>query len=121
MQSPNNNSIAHNGGTKIWWVQRLTAIIMIPFVIWFVCLSCDLLMHDSQISGHERFLHIMNPLRASALFLFLSVATHHGRIGMKVIIEDYIHCNTMKITSFIIIDVITIMSIIALLFSLLKA
>ena len=74
-------------GTEHWWLQRVTAIANIPLVTFFVIF---ILWH----LGADRaalMASVKHPLIAIALALsFLSVLWHM-RLGMQVIIEDYVH------------------------------
>jgi succinate dehydrogenase / fumarate reductase membrane anchor subunit len=74
-------------GTEHWWLQRVTAIANIPLVIFLVIF---VLAH----LGAERATlvqSVKHPLIAIALAMsFLSILWHM-RLGMQVIIEDYVH------------------------------
>ena len=74
-------------GTEHWWLQRLTAIANIPLVIFLVIFVVAHL-------GAERatlMQSVKHPLIAIALAMsFLSILWHM-RLGMQVIIEDYVH------------------------------
>jgi succinate dehydrogenase / fumarate reductase membrane anchor subunit len=74
-------------GTEHFWRQRLTAIANIPLVLTFVIIVA--LMPGSDF-GTARAL-IGQPLVAILLLLLVLSVTIHMRIGMQVIIEDYIH------------------------------
>ena len=74
-------------GTEHWWLQRLTAIANIPLVIFLVIFVVAHL-------GAERatlMQSVKHPLIAIALAMsFLSILWHM-RLGMQVVIEDYVH------------------------------
>jgi succinate dehydrogenase / fumarate reductase membrane anchor subunit len=74
-------------GTEHWWLQRVTAIANIPLVIFLIIF---VLAH----LGAERatlMQSVKHPLIAIALAMsFLSILWHM-RLGMQVIIEDYVH------------------------------
>lgn len=74
-------------GTEHWWLQRVTAIANIPLVIFLVIF---VLAH----LGAERatlMQSVKHPLIAIALAMsFLSILWHM-RLGMQVVIEDYVH------------------------------
>lgn len=74
-------------GTEHWWLQRVTAIANIPLVIFLIVfILCHL--------GADRaalVTSVKHPLIAVALIAsFLSILWHM-RLGMQVVIEDYVH------------------------------
>jgi succinate dehydrogenase / fumarate reductase, membrane anchor subunit len=83
-----------HAGTGHFWLQRLTAIANVPLVIYFVFLIATL----SGRSHATVTATIGQPLTAILLLgAILSIAVHM-RIGMQVIIEDYVHDEAAKVT-----------------------
>ena len=80
-------------GTGDFWRQRLTAVANVPLVLFLIGLLVAL-----DGSGYAAVRDALgNPFVALMVALaFLSILTHM-RIGMQVIIEDYIHGEGLKI------------------------
>ena len=74
-------------GTEHFWRQRLTAVANVPLTIGFVFIVVGLLGRN-----HAAVVQILgSPLVAVIMLLFIVSITTHMRIGMQVIIEDYVH------------------------------
>lgn len=80
-------------GTHHWWVQRVSAIAMIPAMLYLMTQLPQIVDHD-----HGAFVYWLGqPCPALALGVFLAAAFYHAALGVQVIIEDYIHCEGQKI------------------------
>ncbi|PSM19150.1 MULTISPECIES: succinate dehydrogenase, hydrophobic membrane anchor protein [Nitratireductor] len=80
-------------GTDTFWRQRLTAIANIPLLLFFV----GLLVALNGAGYDEVRATLGNPFVTLVLILVLVSGLVHMRIGMKEIIEDYIHDEGVKI------------------------
>jgi succinate dehydrogenase / fumarate reductase membrane anchor subunit len=74
-------------GVGHWWTQRLTSIALIVLGCWFVVslLSLPALDYATLIAWMR---HGWTTL---PLILFAGVAAWHSQLGVRVIIEDYVH------------------------------
>jgi len=81
-------------GLNHWWVQRLTAIALIPLVVWF---AVSLVMLSGADYGVVRA-WIGSPMVMVLLILTIGVGLNHGRLGLQVVIEDYVHGEGLKLT-----------------------
>ena len=80
-------------GTEHFWRQRLTAVANVPLTIAFVVIVVSLLGRN-----HAYVVQTLgSPLVAMLMLLFIGSATYHMRIGMQVIIEDYVHDGVTKL------------------------
>jgi succinate dehydrogenase / fumarate reductase membrane anchor subunit len=77
---------AHKG-TETFWRQRVTAVANIPLII-FLVLAIVTHLGASYDEMHGL---IAKPLVALALLALIISAAIHMRIGLKEIIEDYVH------------------------------
>lgn len=73
-------------GVHHWWMQRLTAIALLPLVVWFVASMVSLVGAD-----HRTVIEwIANPLTTALLVALLFALFYHMRLGLQVVIEDYL-------------------------------
>ncbi len=88
---------AARSGTEHFWRQRLTAVANVPLVIAFVVIVASLLGRN-----HAAVVQILgSPFVAIVLLLFIASITTHMRIGMQVVIEDYVHDDIPKLVCLI--------------------
>jgi succinate dehydrogenase / fumarate reductase membrane anchor subunit len=84
-------------GTGHFWHQRLTALANVPLVIAFVLILVSLLGRS-----HAAVVQILgSPLVAIVMLLFIGSITYHMKLGMQVIIEDYVHDEKWKFAAVI--------------------
>ena len=83
---------AHSG-VHHWWAQRLTAIALIPLVVWF---AISLVMMSGADYGAVRA-WIGSPVVMVLLILTIAIGLHHGQLGLQVVIEDYVHGDGSKL------------------------
>jgi len=81
-------------GVHHWWTQRLTSIALVPLTIWFLVslLTLPSFEHVTVISW------IAQSWTALLLILFILVATWHSQLGVRVVIEDYVHGGAKTLT-----------------------
>jgi succinate dehydrogenase / fumarate reductase membrane anchor subunit len=80
-------------GTEHFWQQRLTAAANVPLTIAFVAVVVALLGRN-----HAAVVQILgSPPVAILMLLFILSVTAHMRVGMQVIIEDYVHAEAIKL------------------------
>jgi succinate dehydrogenase / fumarate reductase, membrane anchor subunit len=74
-------------GVQHWWMQRLTSVALVPLSIWFVVslLALPSLEHATVVEWMSQ--------SSSALLLvvFVLTATWHSQLGVRVVVEDYVH------------------------------
>ncbi|HZT18515.1 MAG TPA: succinate dehydrogenase, hydrophobic membrane anchor protein [Dongiaceae bacterium] len=80
-------------GVSHWWVQRVTALLLIPLAIWFVA---ALLAH----TGSDRAAvaaWLGRPVTYGLMLVLLGAVFWHAALGLQVVIEDYVHHEGAKI------------------------
>jgi succinate dehydrogenase / fumarate reductase membrane anchor subunit len=80
-------------GTETFWLQRLTAVANVPLVIFLIV---SIVSHIGADYGTVRA-YLAQPLVALAMLALVISAAMHMRIGLKEIIEDYVHDDGLKI------------------------
>ena len=70
-----------------WILQKVSALALIPLAIWFLLVFKDFLYYDFN----NKILWFKSYLNSLLLSFFLLVAIFHFRLGLTVVIEDYIH------------------------------
>ena len=80
-------------GVHHYWAQRITAVALIPLVVWF---AISLIMMSGADYGVVRA-WIGSPVVMVLLVLTIVIGLHHGQLGMQVVVEDYVHNDGMKL------------------------
>jgi succinate dehydrogenase membrane anchor subunit len=83
---------AARSGVHHWWVQRLTSVALVPLSIWFVVslLALPALDHATVSAW------MGESWTALLLMLFVLLATWHSQLGVRVVVEDYVHTAGLK-------------------------
>jgi succinate dehydrogenase / fumarate reductase membrane anchor subunit len=80
-------------GVEHWWMQRVTAAALIPLTLWFVASLIALTGSD-----YNAFIAWLKaPVVAILMVLLLIALFHHTALGLRVIVEDYVHTDWAKI------------------------
>jgi len=74
-------------GVGHWWVQRLTSVALIILGCWFVVslLALPGLEHSTVVAW------MRNGWTTVALILLVAVGAWHSELGVRVVVEDYVH------------------------------
>ena len=85
---------AHQG-SQHWWLQRVTGVALVPLTLWLAVSVASLTGAD-----HAQFsAWVAEPVHAIAMLLVVATGFYHLKIGMDVVIEDYVHTEGLKIAS----------------------
>lgn len=79
-------------GAGHFWQQRLTAIGLVPLLLWFVISVIGLAGADyATVKGW-----LGNPFNATLMLLVVLTAVWHAVLGVQVVVEDYVHTESSK-------------------------
>ena len=92
-------------GVVHWKLQRISAIAMIPLIIWFASslVFCLINSYDHAITW------LQSPINATGMVLLFGTLYFHAASGLQVVIEDYVHNEGLKIMSLILIKLLSIL------------
>ena len=103
-------------GTEHFWMQRVTAISNLPLVIFLIYF---ILAHLGATRAAV-VASIKNPFCAVTLALAMISVLWHMRLGLQVVIEDYVHSEKRKLASLLLINFATFFLGAIALYSILK-
>jgi len=82
-------------GVEHWWLQRVTAVALVPLTVWFVA---ALIRHlGGDYLAAVAWLRL--PMTAIPMILVVVATFVHMALGLQVVIEDYVHHEATKIAS----------------------
>ena len=84
-----------HSGTTDFWRQRITAVAMVLLIL-PVIVVVMMMLGSNQAGARET---LGTPLVAIILLLFIVASTWHMKIGMQVVIEDYLHQEQLKLAA----------------------
>jgi succinate dehydrogenase / fumarate reductase membrane anchor subunit len=86
---------ASHSGTSDFWRQRVTAVAMVLLILPVIIVVMMLL--GSNQAGAK--LVLGSPVVAIIMLLFIIASAWHMKIGMQVVIEDYVHGEKVKLAA----------------------
>lgn len=107
---------ASGDGSHHFWLQRITALALIPLTIWF-CISIALL---PQASYETVIAWVQTPFNAIMMLLLVIVSLQHAQLGMQVIIEDYVSNHSTRLITIILVKFISYFMMAAGVYSIIK-
>lgn len=87
-------------GTGHWIAQRVSALALIPLTAWCVYSLLTLVLQSppGQAIPQEAVADFFaNFWHALGMVLLLGALFYHAHLGLQVVIEDYVHCHTLKL------------------------
>ncbi|MBU6212003.1 MAG: succinate dehydrogenase, hydrophobic membrane anchor protein [Gammaproteobacteria bacterium] len=100
LQSPLGRALGRGSahqGVAHWWVQRLTAIALIPLTLWFVLRIAGL--PDYEYDTVRAW--IATGWHPVWLILLVGTLAWHSALGVQVVLEDYVHEKGIKVAALV--------------------
>ncbi|MEI6068697.1 MAG: succinate dehydrogenase, hydrophobic membrane anchor protein [Methylococcaceae bacterium] len=82
-------------GTSHWWMQRVTAVALVPLSFWLI-IFLDLSLNAPY---QETIAWLSSPLNTLGMVAWLLAVFYHATLGLQVVIEDYIAAEFVKIVA----------------------
>jgi succinate dehydrogenase / fumarate reductase membrane anchor subunit len=102
-----------HSGTEHFWHERLTAIALVPLTLWFAYAALGL-AGASEVTAVGFLTHWWNALLMGA---FVIVTLYHIKLGLQVVIDDYVHTAGTKIFLLLVVRFFVIATAAAALFA----
>lgn len=83
-------------GTSHFWHQRLTALALIPLVLWFGFMLASLPSDYATLIGF-----IQQPTAAVSLILLIIMVFYHAQLGLQIVLEDYVSSHAKRTVAII--------------------
>ncbi|MGY0556763.1 MULTISPECIES: succinate dehydrogenase, hydrophobic membrane anchor protein [unclassified Lysobacter] len=103
-------------GTHHFIIQRITAVALIFLSIWAVVLLLSLIGGDYTSVRAA----VADPVNAVLLASFLIASFWHAKLGMQVVIEDYVHTPWIAVTLQLTVIFICVLAALASVFAVIR-
>ena len=101
-------------GVGHWWWQRVTAVLLVILVPWLVGLLVSLV----GVHADAARAIVAKPWNAIPLAAFVIAAFWHAKLGMQVVIEDYVHSRWIEVTLQLLVTFLCVIAALASLYAL---
>ena len=103
-------------GASHWWLQRLTAVALVPLTLWFVWS----VLHLVGASHEEMLGWIGGPIPVVLLIALVVASFYHLALGLQVVIEDYVANEATRLITLLLTKGVIILLALTCLVSILK-
>ncbi len=91
-------------GTHHFWHQRLTALLLIPLILWLgFSLAALPVEHATLVAW------IQQPVATVGLVLLVIVIFYHAKLGLQIVIEDYVSSHSRRMVTLLISNLICLL------------
>ena len=103
-------------GVGHWWMQRVTAVALLPLTVWFVVsiLGQSLQSYDAMRGW------IGQPWVAVLTTLLVFTLAWHSKLGVQVVVEDYVHGKGDKTTLLLLSTFVHVVAVVAGIYAILR-
>lgn len=103
-------------GVEHWWAQRLSAVALALLGLWLVFAFIGLadFRHDTVVNW------LQAPSASILMILTLLTLGYHSKLGVQIVIEDYVHASGLKVAALILTTFVHIGIVVAGVFAVLK-
>jgi len=84
---------ASHTGTNHFWHERITSLALIPLTLWFGYAALGL----AGASEASAIGFLSHPVNVILMFGFVWISLYHMKLGLQVVIDDYVHSSGAKI------------------------
>ena len=103
-------------GVEHWWRQRVTALALVPLVLWFVIAVIGLIGADRA----AMVAWVRSPISSMLLVLLIVATFYHAALGLQVVIEDYIHGEAVRLSALIVMRLLCVVFVVRGILAVLK-
>lgn len=103
-------------GTHHFWHQRLTALALLPLVIWF----CFSLASLRSLDYADVLAWLSSPFQAVLMICTMIAVFYHAALGLQVVLEDYVADRAVRTAAIIAVKLFCVLLAVTGIFSVLK-
>jgi succinate dehydrogenase / fumarate reductase membrane anchor subunit len=105
-----------HSGTGHFWHERVSSVALIPLTLWFGYAMLGLL-NASPVAAIGFLAHPWNALLMAG---FVTVTLYHIRLGLQVILDDYVHATGTRIALLLLVRFVVIATWAVCIFALMR-
>ena len=94
-------------GAHHWWIERVTAVALVPLGLWLAISLYALPDHSHATVAH----FIGSGAHPTLMLMTLLTATWHSRLGVQVVVEDYVQGSLKSATIILLVFVHALLAV----------